>query len=162
MTAFELVCGGVREKRMNSPWMAKNEEEDDHMKIGISELIIRRNCLLEGPRTSVREQEITQIREDLRRARKDHKLARRRWEKEWWNMRIEECEDAFRNGRYGEMYQILREIGHGMSNNAPPSHTISTDEFRDYFSTLSANLFENSPQRYGIGLRTNQRPQKNH
>ena len=45
----------------------------------------------------------------------------------------------------GEMYRILREIGRGMSNNASPSHTISTDEFRDHFSALSANRFENSP-----------------
>ena len=39
-----------------------------------------------------------------------------------------------------------------MSNNAPPSHTISTDEFRDHFSALSANRFENSPRDMELAL----------
>ena len=145
------LCG-TRERRMNNPWMAGREEEDEHMKRIINDLIIRRNSLLEGPRTRTRDRDITQTREELKRARKDHKRARRRWEREWWNLRIDECEDAFRNGNMGQMYRILREIGQGMSNTAPPSHTISTDEFRDHFSALSANRFENPPREMELVL----------
>ena len=54
-----MRCPGEENEK---PMDSENEEEDDHMKRGISELIIRRNGLLEGPRTRMREQEITKIR----------------------------------------------------------------------------------------------------
>ena len=131
---------------MNNPWMAGREEEDESMSRIINDLIIKRNSLLEGPITESRDRELRQTREELKRTRKNQNRARRRWEREWWRLRIDECEEAFRSGDMGRMYRILREIGQGMSSTAPPSNTISTDEFKQHFSALSARRFENAPE----------------
>ena len=71
---------GIRERRVTNPWMASREEEEEQMRRKISDLIARRNFLLETPNN--REGETAQTRDEMKRARKDHKRTIRRWERE--------------------------------------------------------------------------------
>ena len=145
MTSCVKEMCGVRGRRSNNPWMVGREEEDQRLRGTISELITRRNTLMEGPRTRARERDLEEVRRSLKESRTLHKRTLRRWEREWWSTKIDECEEAYRMGNIGQMYRLLREISQATSKTAPPSSTITTEEFKDHFSALSAHRFERSP-----------------
>ena len=51
------------------------------------------------------------MKERLREARRSMRVFLRRLEREWWDEKIRECEEANIRGRVGEMYSILKEVG---------------------------------------------------
>lgn len=71
----------------------------------------------------------------------------RRLEREWWEERIRECEEACNRGRVGEMYAILKEVGKRSWKRAPVSCKISVEEFEEHFEGVTAERYELEPER---------------
>ena len=139
------VCG-MRERRVENPWTVGREEELEDMRRGIQHEVEERNMLLGMRRTRAREERLRGIRERLKRARKELKRRMRRWEREWWEMRILECQQAQDSGDIGSMYKILREIGIGNMKKAPASTTLTLEDFRSQFSEVSKERYEEDPR----------------
>ena len=99
-----------------------------------------------GTETRARELELEAVRRSLKEARTLHKRTLTRWEKEWWSIKIDECEEAYSTGNLGQMYWLLGEISQATYITAPPSPTVTTVEFKERFSALSAQRFERSPK----------------
>ena len=55
-------------------------------------------------------EEVEELREKVKTVRKQLKRRLVRLEKEWWGDRIGECREAFKRGRIGEVYDLLRKI----------------------------------------------------
>ena len=136
---------GTREKKIASPWLVDREDQLEEMRENISTLIERRNELQAYRATRARDRELTQLREDLKRARKLRKKHLRRWEREFWDSRIEECEQAYYSGDMGRMYRTLREIGAGNNKREQLTTTLTTTDFKKHFEDLSAQRYEREP-----------------
>ena len=48
--------------------------------------------------------------EELREARREWKGARIRWEREWWDYVLDECDSASSRGDTGGLYRELRKL----------------------------------------------------
>ena len=81
----------------------------------------------------------------MKRARKLQKKHLRRWEREWWDSRIEECEQAYYSGDMERMYRTLRETGAGNNKREQPTTTLTTTDFKKHFEDLSAQRYEREP-----------------
>ena len=136
---------GTREKKIASPWLVDREDHLDEMRDNISTLVERRNELQAYRATRARDRELTELREDLKRARKLQKKHLRIWEREWWDSRIEECEQAYYSGDMLRMYRTLREIGAGNNKREQPTTTLTTTDFKKHFEDLSAQRYEREP-----------------
>ena len=62
-------------------------------------------------------------------------------EREWWEEKIDLCEEASRVGNIGEMHKILRELG-GRDRKAMEGHNITKEEFKEYFQRVSQDRYE--------------------
>ena len=69
----------------------------------------------------------------------------RRWEKEWWEGIATECKDAEDVGDIGGLYRGLRKIGLKDVKKAPVETKLTTVEFRNHFSNVSKDRFEEDP-----------------
>ena len=65
----------------------------------------------------------------VKTARREHRSFLRRIEREWWEGVIEECEEACRLGRVGDMYKALNRLSK-RDWKAPRSTTITVEQFR--------------------------------
>ena len=109
--AAKEACG-EEEKRIENPWMTGKDEELQRMKSRISGAVTQRNNISERERQgedAIREME--EARENLKTARRTMKKEIRRWEKEWWEEKINECTDPEGRGDSGKMYKIMKELG---------------------------------------------------
>ena len=72
------------------------------------------------------------------------KRGMRRLEREWWDERIRECEEACTEGRVGEMYKCLRKIG---TRGKPASRgtTVTANEFKEFFESVTKERYEEEP-----------------
>ena len=136
---------GTREKKIASPCLVDREDQLEEMRENISSLVERRNELQAYRATRARDRELAQVREDLKRARKLQKKHHRRWERELWDSRIGECEEAYYSGDMGRMYRILREIGAGNSKREHPTTTLTMADFKKHFEYLSAQRHGREP-----------------
>ena len=133
---------GTRGRKINDPWTVGHEEEMEEMRVNISRLVIERDRLSAQRRTRAREREIKIVKYQLKEERRRKKGSLRTWRRQWWDSKITECEEANQNGYTGKMYRLLREIGVGQSDSAPPTTTVSTGEFKEHFESLTAERFE--------------------
>jgi predicted transcriptional regulator len=57
------------------------------------------------------EREVAGAREEVKNARRALQRQLRWLEREWWENKIRECEEACETGRVGDVYKCLRKIG---------------------------------------------------
>ena len=89
--------------------------------------------LLEGARNRVKS------------VRREHRSFLRRIEREWLEGVIEECEEACRLGRLGDMYMALNRFCK-RDWKAPTSTTINVEQFRDHFEGITRDRYEELPR----------------
>ena len=148
------MCG-LESGCVANPCMIGHEREGNDMRDKIESLISEKNSKQErinarrrlrvrrgGSELARLEREWIAVKEQLRRARWNMRQFLRRVEREWWRVRIEECEIACNSGRMGEMYKILKDIGR-KEWKAPPSVGITVEEVRKIFEKVSE-------KRYGV------------
>ena len=140
------VCGMI-EKKIENPWMVGKEEEITRLRGQIQAAITRRNQAMTrqaaGERLGI--QELLEIVESLKVARKHLKRETARWEREWWESIIEECERAADTGQSGVMYKKLAMLGRRGVKTARPTTDITKEEFKEHFAKVSKDRFENDP-----------------
>ena len=140
------VCG-IRERRVENPWMVGKEEETAALRRSISQATERRNtAAVEHRRGEASEEELGERWEELREARKRWKRAVRSWERQWWDGVIGECVRAEEVGDTGGLYRGLKKMGMRDVKKAKQDTKITTPEFRDHFKRVSDERFENAPQ----------------
>ena len=93
----------------------------EEMRVNISRLVIERDRLSAQRRTREREREIKIVKDQLKEERRRQKRSLRTWRRQEWDSKITECEEANQNGDTGKMYRLLREIGVGQRDSAPPT-----------------------------------------
>ena len=140
--AAEETCG-IQEKKVENPWMVQNEEAILEMRTRISNAIESRNNLMEQQITDHR---LEEAKNELKIARRNLQASTRRWEREWWEVKIEECERAAEVGDMGTVYKLLKEIGMRGVTTAPNTTTITKEQFKEQFQSISAERFENTPE----------------
>jgi len=146
------VCGR-KGGRVVNPWTLGREGEIEVMRRDINRLVEARNEVVgrQEYRNRLRNRgregedrigrEVEAARQEVRRARGVMKSRLRAWEREWWEGKIRECEEASRTGRVGDMYKILRSLG-TRGWKAPASTTITSREFREHFEGVSRDRYE--------------------
>ena len=143
--AAKITCG-LKAKTVENEWMVGKEEEDRVLRNSITAAFERRNEKLEEERRGeASPEEVEEAREALKEARKEWKRERRRWEREWWDEVLVECERAAGRGDLGAMYKGLKKLGGRGVKKVTTDTTITTDGFKEQFSKVSAERFENSP-----------------
>ena len=80
-------------------------------------------------------------RNRVKTARREHMSFLRRIEREWWEGVIEECEEACRLERVGDMYKALNRLSK-RDWKAPRSTTITVEQFRDHFEGITRDKYE--------------------
>ena len=84
-------------------------------------------------------------RNRVKTARREHRSFLRGIEREWWEGVIEECEEACRLGRVGDMYKALNRLSK-RDWKAPRSTTITVEQFREHFEGITRDRYEESPR----------------
>ena len=79
------------------------------------------------------------------RERRELKRRLRGWEREWWDVLIEECREACEMGRVGDMYKVMRSLGK-RGKKAGESHHITVEDLREHFSRITEERFEEDPE----------------
>ena len=130
--AAKEVCG-VAERKVENPWMVGKEEEANDLRREIMRRIERRDATVEGGE----EEQSERAREDLKEARKTWQRETRRWEREWWENELIGCENAANRGDLGTLCKSLRELG---------ERGVTKEEFREHFTRVSVERFENLPE----------------
>jgi hypothetical protein len=153
MQAAREVCGVVTREVAN-PWTVGREEEVESLQQRVKVAVRERNEKVRvwnarlrlrarrGDRE--RELEVERAREKVKNVRKDLKRFLRRAEREWWNERIRECEEASATGRVGDMYKCLRKIG-TRGKPAGRSVNVTAQEFKEHFEMVSKDRYEEDP-----------------
>ena len=149
------VCG-EESGAVTNPWLVGHEEEIEHMRREVTELVNARNAVKVRlvavrrlRRANLRARNVERELEGVKRRLKD---ARKRLndflkvkEREWWRERIEECKEACERGRMGDMYKVLRVIGRKSWKKAPVSTSITASEFKEHFERVSEERYEREP-----------------
>ena len=92
------------------------------------------------------EEELREVRAELKRVRKAWTKELRRWEKEWWDGELTRCENAAGRGDLGGVYKSLRTLGGRGVKKVDTGTTITKEEFRGHFKRVSEERFENVPE----------------
>ena len=101
--AGKRVCG-TKGKVALSPWLDRHEREIKGFKEKITTLIKR----AKEASTQEGKHRWTVFRKQVRKL---YKLAKKKWEEEWWLEKVQETETAERKGEIGTIYKTLRKIG---------------------------------------------------
>ena len=155
--AAREVCGVVRGK-IAQPWMVGREEEvsrfSEEIRVAVQERdsfleISRARNRLRARREDRRGNEVNRLlegaRDRVKTARREHRSFLRRIEREWWEGVIEECEEACRLGRVGDMYKALNRLSK-RDWKAPRSTTITVEQFREHFEGITRDRYEELPR----------------
>ena len=146
------VCG-VEEKKIENPWMVGKEEQINRMRNRITECVNSRNELMDRSRMTNDREEKTRIEAELNNTTEELKIARRtlqretrEWEKTWWENLIQECQTAGERGDAGTLYKTLKKLGTRGIKTAPETTTLTKDNFKEHFQSISKDRFENDPE----------------
>ena len=90
------------------------------------------------------ERELEDARMNVRECRRRMKRRLRDLEKEWWQEKIERCEEACAEGRVGDMYKILRELGVRGVRKAGRGGRLKANDFKVEFEMVSSERYEES------------------
>ena len=145
--AAAAVCG-ERTKSVECPWLVDKQEIIQTMRSRITVAVEARNRILE--QFNANDEHSADIIEEaineLKEARIDLKRSTKKWEKDWWENILIECERASERGDSSTVYRNLKLLGTRDFKKAPTSTKISTEEFRDHFKAVSENRYENDPE----------------
>ena len=152
LKAAEEVLG-KKEKKIENPWMVGREQEVQALRTRITGALTRRNDISEEineeediVRVEHLQDQLETSKNELKEARKELQRKTRSWENEWWQERINECEQASERGDSGTVYRTLKLIGIRDIKKAPDNTTITKEQFRDHFKQVSEERFENTPE----------------
>ena len=144
--AAKETCG-VQPGSVENEWMRTKEAEDQRMRQAITRALERKNEAQERQRGGEdNDEEVEERKEELKEARKAWKRERKRWEKDWWEEKLVHCERAAGRGDQGAMYKALKQLGQRGIKKVTATTTITKEAFKDHFSKVSAERFENSPE----------------
>ena len=146
--AAEEVCG-KEEKKIENPWMVDKDEDVQRMRGRLNRALERRNTLKVRQRDNINidlTNEIAESVEEVKNARKEIKRETRRWETEWWNKIIEDCERAGERNDTAEVYRNLKQLGKRDAKKATVNTNLTKEEFKEHFKKVSENRFENLPE----------------
>ena len=147
------VCGVV-EKKVEDPWLIDKDEEISTMRNRITTAINKRNDLEERRNDANRTDEeraetiveLDETKNELKVARRILQRETRRWEREWWEALIDECESASETGNTRKMYDLLKKLEHRGKTTAPTGTTLTKEDFKEQFKKVSEERFENNPE----------------
>ena len=154
--AAKEVCGETTRPVAN-PWTIGCEDELDGLKGNILRAVRTRGerlTALNELRYAVgRVEERMQAERFLEEARMEVNECRRRLkgrlrelEREWWQEKIERCEEVCAEGRVGEMYKILRELGMRGKQRAGRGGLLKANDFKEQFERVSHERYEERPE----------------
>ena len=63
-------------------------------------------------------------------------------EREWWQEKIERCTTACEEGRLGDMYKILKELGVRGKRKAGRGGLLRANDFKEQFERVSSERYE--------------------
>ena len=84
------------------------------------------------------ERELEDARRHVRECRRRMKRRLRELEREWWQEKIDRCKTACEEGRVGDMYKILREMGMKGKRKAGRGDTLTANDFKRQFERVSS------------------------
>ena len=143
--AAKETCG-EQPKSVENEWL-KNKDEDQRLRRDITAKLEKKNEAQERQREGEEnDEEVEERKEELKTARKTRKKERKRWEKEWWEEILVQCERAAGRADQGAMYKALNQLGKRGVKKVSATNTITKEDFKDHFSKVSADRFENSPE----------------
>ena len=70
----------------------------------------------------------------------------RRWEEEWWEEILVNCENAGERGDTFEVYKNLKKLGGRGLTKAAATTNLTKEEFKEHFQKVSKDRFENTPE----------------
>ena len=144
-TAAKEVCG-VQEKEIENPWMIGRDVQIQEMRTRINAALTLRNDLIvrRGEGEEDLEDQIENVKTELKEARKHLKRTTARWEKEWWDEIIEDCREAGEANDTGRVYRNLKKLGTRGMKKASQDTNITKEEFKEHFKSISSQRFENA------------------
>ncbi|MEL7302028.1 MAG: endonuclease/exonuclease/phosphatase family protein, partial [Pseudomonadota bacterium] len=156
IAAAKDVCGETTISVAN-PWTVGCEEELDEMKENTVRAVRTRGERLTAvnemremdERREERvqaERELVVARRDVRECRRRMKRRLRELEREWWQEKIDRCEAACEEGRVGDMYKILREIGMRGKRKAGRGGMLTANDYKRQFERVSSERYEERPE----------------
>ena len=144
----EAVCG-VEERKVQNPWTVGREEEIREMNRQIEGAVNRRNRVRErmGARIRLRprarregeaslEQELSEAREEVASGRRELKRRLRMWEREWWEIKMEECREACATGISHSHYPKCFDGSMSLGIASPDLKFTTRNHFVDIFRCL--------------------------
>lgn len=151
VTKAALEVCGREEKRIENPWMVDKDDEVQRMRARINRAIERRNTLTEQRRTGAAAEDDLDVNiaasiEELKEARKELKRETRRWELEWWEEILTNCENAGERGDTFEVYKNLKKLGGRGLTKVANTTNLTKEEFKEHFQKVSKDRFENTPE----------------
>ena len=161
--AAKEVCGETT-KPVANPWTIGHERELDEMREEIVNAVRMRGVKLrewyevrhEDGREEERERaerDLNEAKREVRECRRRMKNRLRRLEREWWQEKIDRCERVCEEGRVGEMYKIMKELGMRGKPRAGRGGMLRANDFKEQFENVSSERYEESPQEIAATVR---------
>ena len=153
--AAKEVCGETTIPVAN-PWTIGHERELEEMRDDIVSAVRMRGVKLtawnelrhENERRDERaiaERELDEAKRDVRECRRSMKRRLRRLERDWWQEKIDRCETVCEEGRVGEMYKIMKELGMRGRQRAGRGGMLRANDFKEQFESVSNERYEELP-----------------
>ena len=140
LTSAEQVCG--KNSSNINPWMNAHEKEIKEMKDKIAQVLSRRN-LVRRDNTEEGRKELQRIKKEISNERRKYKDCSKKWEEDWWNELADRCEQAWKLGRLGEMYDLLKKLQKsGEYNNSKNILLFSEEIFKEHLEKITENRYE--------------------
>ena len=154
--AAKEVCGETT-KPVANPWTIGREDELDGLRQAIMNAVgMREERLVEANAVRHRrggrlqrvqaERELEEARMRVRESRRRMKRRLKELEREWWQEKIDLCEEACAEGRIGEMYKILKELGMRDKPRAGRGGGLTAEDFKGQFERVSCERYEELPE----------------
>ena len=161
--AAKEVCGETT-KPVANPWTIGYEEELDGMKEDIVRAVRMRGVKLRawnevrndnerGEERDIAERELNEAKREVRECRRRMKRRLRGLERAWWQEKIDRCEQVCEEGRVGEMYKIMKELGMRGKQRAGRGGMLGANDFKEQFERVSSERYEESPQEIEAAVR---------
>ena len=155
----ELLVGtcGETTKPVANPWTIGHERELDEMREDIVNAVRMRGVKLRawnevrhddgrGEEREIAERELNEAKREVRECRRRMKRRLRGLERAWWQEKIDRCEQVCEEGRVGEMYKILNELGMRGKKRAGRGGLLKANDFKEQFERVSSERYEERPE----------------
>ena len=133
-------------RAVENPWMVGKDDEIARLRGRLDETVRERRMFLErwGDDRWVEMEEVYD--DEVKEARREWKKERVRWEKEWWEGVLDQCDAAAGVGDAAKLYRNLKKLECRGYKKAPTTTDITKEEFKVHFQKVSKDRFESDPQ----------------